>query len=88
MAGETAKSITSKRSKAAAQASAGTNANSLLKSSAAPVSADARRVMIAEAAYYLAQRRGFAGGNEVEDWLLAERQIDAALSAEASPQRE
>ena len=36
--------------------------------------------MIAEAAYYIAEQRGFCTGREVEDWLLAEKQIDAALS--------
>lgn len=30
---------------------------------------------IAEAAYFLAERRGFAGGDPVEDWLIAERKI-------------
>jgi sterol desaturase/sphingolipid hydroxylase (fatty acid hydroxylase superfamily) len=31
--------------------------------------------MIAEAAYYRAERRGFAPGFELEDWLAAEREI-------------
>lgn len=35
--------------------------------------------MIAEAAYYIALRRKFQAGHEVQDWLLAESQIDAAL---------
>jgi len=39
-----------------------------------------RRHMIAEAAYYRAQRRGFAPGFEVEDWLAAEAEIDTALT--------
>jgi hypothetical protein len=30
---------------------------------------------IAEAAYYRAERRGFAPGQEVEDWLAAEKEI-------------
>ncbi len=59
----------------------GSKPNSLLASSLTPVTAEARRAMIAEAAYYLAEQRGFAYGREVEDWLLAERQIDARLSA-------
>jgi hypothetical protein len=37
--------------------------------------------LIAEAAYYRAERRGFAPGHEVEDWLDAEREIDAQLVA-------
>ena len=31
--------------------------------------------MIAEAAYYLAQKRGFIAGNEMDDWLEAEKEI-------------
>jgi hypothetical protein len=36
-----------------------------------------RESMIAEAAYYRAERRGFAPGRELDDWLAAEREIDA-----------
>lgn len=32
--------------------------------------------MIATAAYYRAERRGFAPGAELEDWLAAEAEID------------
>jgi len=35
--------------------------------------------MIAIAAYYLAERRGFVPGSAGDDWLQAERQIDAML---------
>jgi len=42
---------------------------------------EARRAMIAEAAYLRAEQRGFANGYELEDWLLAEREVDALLSA-------
>lgn len=35
-----------------------------------------RSRMIAEAAYYLAEQRGFSGGNSVQDWLDAEVLID------------
>jgi hypothetical protein len=37
--------------------------------------------MIAEAAYLRAETRGFGSGYELEDWLLAEREVDALLSA-------
>ena len=33
------------------------------------------RIMIEEAAYFLAEKRGFAPGHEVEDWHQAEAQI-------------
>ncbi len=35
--------------------------------------------LIAEAAYYRAQARGFAPGQEIEDWLRAEAEIDRML---------
>jgi len=38
-----------------------------------------REGMIAEAAYYLAERRGFEGGDPVADWLEAEAEIDAII---------
>jgi Protein of unknown function (DUF2934) len=34
-----------------------------------------QHALIAEAAYYRAQRRGFAPGHELEDWLEAETQL-------------
>ena len=40
-----------------------------------------REGMIAEAAYYLAERRGFDGGDPVADWLEAEAEIDALLDS-------
>ncbi|HUO44379.1 MAG TPA: DUF2934 domain-containing protein [Burkholderiales bacterium] len=30
---------------------------------------------IAEAAYFIAERRGFEPGHEIEDWLLAEAEV-------------
>ena len=39
------------------------------------VSQDPLHLRIAEAAYYLAERRGFAPGYEEGDWLEAERAI-------------
>ena len=38
---------------------------------------------IQETAYYLAQRRGFVGGCAWEDWLEAEKQVDAMLAKNA-----
>jgi hypothetical protein len=35
-----------------------------------------RQQLIAEAAYYIAERRGFSPGNELEDWLQAEQEVD------------
>jgi hypothetical protein len=36
---------------------------------------------VAEAAYFLAQRRGFEPGRELEDWVAAEAQIVSAPQA-------
>jgi len=41
-----------------------------------PARPSQRHTMIAEAAYFLAQARGFAPGHELDDWLRAEQQID------------
>ena len=38
-----------------------------------------RQHMISTAAYYRAERRGFNGGDPVQDWLDAEAEIDAML---------
>ena len=38
-----------------------------------------RRQLIAEAAYFRAERRGFHPGKELEDWLAAEIEVDALL---------
>lgn len=46
----------------------------------AAVSEDQRRGMIAEAAFFHAEQRGFAPGGEVEDWLAAEAEVDALLA--------
>jgi hypothetical protein len=54
--------------------------SALKKNPARSVTGDERRIMICEAAYYLAQHRGFETGHEIEDWLVAESQIDAALA--------
>ena len=41
----------------------------------------ARRAMISQAAYFRAEKRGFASGGELDDWLAAERQIARMLDA-------
>jgi len=40
--------------------------------------ASSREALIATAAYYRAEQRGFQPGHETEDWLAAEREIDGA----------
>jgi 4-alpha-glucanotransferase len=47
--------------------------------SPAELSPQERSEMVAVAAYYLAEQRGFAPGKDVEDWLQAEQYIDAMV---------
>ena len=44
-------------------------------------SAEQRHHMIAEAAYYRAEGRGFVTGYETEDWLAAEAFVDSLLAS-------
>lgn len=43
------------------------------------VDPEQRMALIAEAAYFRAERRSFWGGGEVEDWLAAEAEVDTKL---------
>ncbi len=43
------------------------------------VDPEQRMALIAEAAYLRAEKRGFSGGEEVQDWLAAESEVDAKL---------
>ncbi len=45
----------------------------------------ARHARISEAAYYLAERRSFDPGHELDDWLEAEREIERAQESGESP---
>jgi hypothetical protein len=45
-----------------------------------------RRERIAVTAYYNAERRGFEGNNELDDWLDAEKSIDGVSAADAAAQ--
>jgi hypothetical protein len=45
----------------------------------AGVTPEQRYRMICDAAYFRAERRGFVGGNAVQDWLDAEAEIDELL---------
>jgi len=48
------------------------------------VTPEERQRMIAETAYFLAQERGFTGGDPVSDWIEAERRVDRQLWAIAA----
>jgi hypothetical protein len=47
---------------------------------AAVIDPDHRRKLIAEVAYYRAERRGFEPGHDAEDWYSAEAEVDTALT--------
>lgn len=48
---------------------------------AAVTATDNASAMIAEAAYFKSEQRGFVAGHELADWLAAESEIAAILSA-------
>jgi hypothetical protein len=50
------------------------------RASAPKITTEARWKMIAVAAYHRAESRGFAHGDEVEDWLEAEKEIDRLIA--------
>ena len=50
------------------------------RTTAAFLDPSARREMVEQAAYFRAERRGFAEGCALQDWLEAEAEIDALLS--------
>lgn len=43
------------------------------------ISPEQRRHYVEVAAYFIAERRGFLGGSEMEDWVQAEAEIDRLL---------
>src|SRR5262245_39901854 len=53
-----------------------------ISGSAAVIDRGERHRMIAEAAYYRAQQRGFCGGDPVQDWLEAEAEVAVRLSSD------
>nr|VFK27602.1 MAG: Protein of unknown function (DUF2934) [Candidatus Kentron sp. MB]VFK33004.1 MAG: Protein of unknown function (DUF2934) [Candidatus Kentron sp. MB]VFK75691.1 MAG: Protein of unknown function (DUF2934) [Candidatus Kentron sp. MB] len=53
--------------------------NRLVPDGNGPVTPEERWNMIAVAAYYRAEQRGFMGGNPAEDWIAAEEEIDRLL---------
>jgi len=49
------------------------------KAAAPKLAADQRRYYVEVAAYYIAERRGFHGGSQLNDWVEAEKEIDRLL---------
>jgi hypothetical protein len=49
------------------------------RKAATGIDVDTRRRLVAAEAYFLAERRGFAAGNELGDWVVAEAAVDSRL---------
>ena len=67
------------KQKAAAAAPELTDGAAIAVLESTRIDPDARRRLVAAEAYFLAERRGFAAGNELEDWVAAERLVDSRL---------
>ena len=80
---ETPPQAAPKRRKAASAAETRAEAGA---THAAPI-AEQRDRMIAEAAYYRAEQRGFLGDDDIrqQDWLEAEAEVDRMLAAASPP---
>lgn len=66
--------------KATAPASKAARATAASQPAAMPVLTPEQRCHYVEvAAYYIAERRGFHGGSQMEDWVQAEKEIDRLL---------
>jgi hypothetical protein len=67
-------------------ATQGKKATAAAEQAQAPAAAEpaeaGREEMIAVAAYFRAERRGFAPGNDLEDWLEAERELGEAAAVQ------
>jgi hypothetical protein len=44
---------------------------------------ETRRALVAEAAYFRAERRGFEPGHELEDWLACESELETQVTSES-----
>ncbi|PLY17020.1 MAG: transcriptional regulator [Sedimenticola sp.] len=75
-----AKKKAAPRKKAVTKAPAARSRTSPASVSPVGVSMEERWRMIATAAYYKAEKRGFAPGNELQDWIDSEAEITALLS--------
>jgi hypothetical protein len=70
--------------KTAAKGKLNTNPKAKTRLAAGALMQDERRQMIAEAAYFRAEQRGFDPGQQEQDWLEAESMVDSVLSEAAS----
>lgn len=66
-----------KRTGSAVKGRAATQKQAASSSSQPSSLEEERRRLIEEKAYYIAERRGFQGDRVMDDWLQAEREVDA-----------
>ena len=53
-----------------------------------PSFSETREARIAEAAYWRAERRGFSAGQELDDWLAAEKEVDEDIATRQQARRD
>ena len=81
-----AKTVSAKTVKRTAKKTAGserTDGPAMSEAATAATSSidpEVRRQMVAAEAYFRAERRGFAAGQEVEDWIAAESVVDSRFN--------
>lgn len=68
------------KSPAAAKKVAAKPAESVARKAKPGLTPEQRRYYVEVAAYYIAERRGFHGGSELDDWMQAENEIDRLLN--------
>jgi len=73
-----AKKVSAKKQATTAQSSK--TSDKEVTSQCKKVIPEQRLQMINEAAYYLAESRGFIGADSMDDWLAAEAEVDKQLS--------
>ena len=73
------KKKTAATKKTAKKAAAGKKSKSSKITKTVEITAEERWRMIAVAAYHKAERQGFASGQEMDNWLEAEREVDRLL---------
>ncbi len=78
------KSATSTTKKSTASKSASKKSTSPRKPALKSVTASEMQSMIAQNAYYRAERRGFAAGDHMQDWLAAEAEISQTFKVKVA----
>ena len=75
------KTTTKTETKSKTKATASTETTRKKSTRAAKTSGNGkeRLALIEQTAYFIAEKRGFVGGDPEQDWLLAEKQVDKLL---------